>query len=585
MMIDKRLIELAKNSMKYVFGNILSQWFALICNIAIIISIGVLLESLLNGTTSPEILMTTAAIAVVGIIIRFLCALTLSKTSFLAADEVKLVLRDAIYRKVLKLGNSYNEQIGTSEVLQVAVEGVDQLEIYFSKYLPQFFYSLLAPITLFIVLSFINFPAALALLLCVPLIPISIMVVQRIAKKLLKQYWGIYTDLGAGFLENIQALTTLKVYQADAAKNEEMNEQAESFRKITMKVLTMQLNSITVMDVIAYGGAAVGIIFAVTAFANGTLGFAGCFAIILLASEFFIPLRLLGSFFHIAMNGIAASKKIFKLLDLPEPEGGSIDRAQFQGSINFAEVGFSYDGNRQVLFDINLSIKPGINALVGESGCGKSTISSLLIGKIAGNTGSIAIDGKPLNDYAQHWLASSITYIGHNSYLFAGTVRENLLMGAAASTNPHPSDEQLWGILERVNLAEFLHEQEGLDTILKEQASNLSGGQKQRLAFARALLHDSPIYVLDEATSNIDAESEAYITNIIWELGKTKTVLFISHRLANVVPANIIHCMDAGHIVESGRHEQLLALNGAYAKIFSAQSELESIARKEASHA
>ncbi|MGI6105283.1 MAG: ABC transporter ATP-binding protein/permease [Raoultibacter sp.] len=580
-MINGRLIGLAKNSMKYVYGNILLQWIALLGMVAIIFSVSILLESFLVGTTSTELIISTALIAGAGIIIRFICSIGVSKTSFLAADKVKLTLREAIYSKILKLGSSYHENMGTSEILQVAVEGVDQLEIYFSKYLPQFFYSLLAPITLFIILGFVNLPAALALLLCVPLIPLSIMLVQRIAKKLLKQYWGVYTDLGAGFLENIQGLTTLKVFKADEAKNIEMNEQSESFRKITMRVLTMQLNSITVMDIIAYGGSAVGIIFAISAFAGGSLSFAGCLAIILLASEFFIPLRLLGSFFHIAMNGIAASQKMFTLLDMPEPQDGTINTASFEGSIEFQNVDFSYDGKRQILTTINLKLEPGINALVGESGCGKSTIASLLAGRQSGYSGVIKIDGTSLSEYSHSWLSRNITYIGHNSFLFSGSVRDNLLMGAATSSRPHPSDDELWKTLDQVRLSDFLREQEGLDTMLKEQASNLSGGQRQRLALARALLHDSPIYIFDEASSNIDVESENDITSIIWELGAQKTILFISHRLANVIPAHRISMMEAGRIVEEGKHEVLLAQGGPYAKMFSTQCELESIARKE----
>lgn len=584
-MINKRLIELAKSSMKYVYATIGSQWLALICNIAIILSIGTLVQAFIDNTVAPALITATATIAVVGIIVRFLCSIATTKTSFLAADEVKLTLREAIYGKILKLGNSYYERVSTAEVLQVAVEGVDQIESYFSRYLPQLFYSLLAPITLFAVLAFINFPAALALLICVPLIPMSIVMIRKIAGKLMRQYWGTYTDLGAGFLENIQGLTTLKVYKADEAKNAEMNRQAENFRKITMRVLTMQLNSITVMDLIAYGGSAIGIAFAVTAFASGSLGFAGCFAIILLASEFFIPLRLLGSYFHITMNGMAAANKIFNLLDQPEPENNGIENTVFNDAIDFSSVDFSYDKKRQILHEVTLCIRPGINALVGESGSGKSTVAALLTGQIFADTGSVTLDGRSLNDYSQRWLRRSITYIGHSSYLFTGTVRENLLMGAVASPDPSPGDEKLWSVLEQVDLASFLKEQNGLDTVLTEQASNLSGGQRQRLALARALLHDSPIYIFDEATSNVDVESEHAITKIIWELGKTKTVLFISHRLANVIPADVISVMEQGRIVESGTHETLLAKEGVYSRMFEAQSELENIARKEAVYA
>ncbi len=577
MMLDRRLLGLAKGSFRYIVGIVLSQWLVLICNIFIIFSLGNLLVAFIEGTASSGLLTEILIVLLVAIFIRFACSYLSARFEFLASAEIKLKLRETIHQKTLDLGSAYHEKISTSEVLQISTEGVDQLEIYFSKYLPQFFYSLLAPITLFVALSFVHFPSALALLLCVPLIPLSIVIVQRIAKKLLGQYWGIYTDLGSGFLENIQGLTTLKVYQADEIKNTEMNAQAERFRVITMKVLTMQLNSITVMDIIAYGGSAVGIIFVLLGFAKGAVGLSGCFAVILLASEFFIPLRQLGSFFHVAMNGIAASGKIFKLLDLPNPKDGEIEQILTQSTIKFENLTYLYDKERIVLDDVSIELRPGISALVGKSGSGKSTIAALLAGQLTGYTGSIQIDNTPLTDFSRRNLARSITYIGHSSYLFAGTVRENLVMGLDLAPGEEEDEARLWETLELVKLADFLHEQEGLDTRLNEQASNLSGGQRQRLALARALLHESPFYIFDEATSNIDVESENDITSIIWELGKTKTVLFISHRLANVVPADIIYMLDTGKLVEQGTHEELLAKQGSYATMFSQQRELEQI--------
>ncbi len=576
MMINKRLIGLAKKSMRYVRLNVLLQWVSLVCNIVIVFSIGYLVESLISGAVDAARAVTSISVAVAGIAVRFACALGVAKASFLAADEVKFTLREAIYKKMLALGPSYRDRVATSKILQVATEGVDQLETYFSKYLPQLAYSLLAPVTLFAALSFVSMPVAVALLLCVPLIPLSIVLVQRIAKKLLKQYWGSYTDLGEGFLENIQGLTTLKIYQADARKAAEMDAQAEGFRKITMRVLTMQLNSITLMDLIAYGGAVVGIVLAVNGYIGGAVGFAGCFAIILLASEFFLPLRLLGSFFHIAMNGMAASDKIFKLLDLPDPQTGEIENASFDGDIQFEAVGFSYDGERQAIRNIDLCLKPGITALVGESGCGKSTVAALLAGRIRPASGTVSIDGRPVAAYTPRWLAQTITYLGHDSHLFTGTVRDNLRIADSSV-----SDGRMWELLGKVNLAGFLREQQGLDTRLEERAANLSGGQRQRLALARAILHDSPVYIFDEATSNIDVESENDITSIIWELGKSKTVLFISHRLANVIPAGQIHVMDAGEVIESGSHGLLIAQKGRYAQLFNAQRTLENITKKE----
>ncbi len=479
-----------------------------------------------------------------------------------------------IYKKLLRLGSSYKEQANTSEVVQVAVEGVDQLETYFGAYLPQFFYAMLAPLTLFVVLSFVNFPSAIVLLVCVPLIPVTIIGVQRWAKKLLAKYWGQYTALGDTFLENLQGLTTTKIYQADAFKHKEMNEQSEQFRKITMKVLTMQLNSITVMDLIAYGGAALGVILATTQFRAGHVDLAGCILIILLAADFFLPMRLLGSFFHIAMNGMAASDKIFRLLDLQEPEKKS-ETVPEDYSIECKNLRFSYEPDREILHGVDMHFPKGsFTAIVGESGCGKSTISAILMGRNKGYSGQITVGGVSLCEISEESLMENFTYISHNSYLFKGTVRENLLMA-----RPNAGEDTLWQVLEQVNLADFLRTEKGLDTALNEKASNLSGGQCQRLALARALLHDSPVYIFDEATSNIDVESENDIMRQIHALAKTKTVILISHRLANVVGADNIYVLDQGNIVENGDHNMLLGKRGAYAKLWNAQQELENYAK------
>ena len=490
------------------------------------------------------------------------------------------MLRQKIYEKLLRLGPAYHQQVGTSETVQVAVEGVDQLEIYFGKYLPQLFYSLLAPLTLFCVLAFVNLPSALVLLACVPLIPVSIMAVQKLAKKLLAKYWGKYTSLGDGFLENLQGLTTLKIYGSDEAKNDEMNARAEDFRRVTMRVLIMQLNSVTLMDLIAYGGAALGIIVSISQYLAGNMGFVGCFAIILLAADFFIPLRMLGSFFHIAMNGMAAGDRIFRLLALPEPECGAVTDLDLGRGITLSGVGYSYDGERTVLRDISLAAGGGITAIVGESGCGKSTIAAILSGRNKGYTGSVALGGAQLADIDAETLARTVTLVPHNAWLFTGTVRQNLLMA-----RPNATDAELWDALRRVRLDAFLQGEQGLDTPLAERGSNLSGGQCQRLALARALLHDSPVYIFDEATSNIDAESENDIMEVIWELGRRKTVLLISHRLANVVPADAIYVMENGAVAEQGRHETLLAQHGHYARLYRTQQKLERAARKEAAHA
>ena len=529
-----------------------------------------MLQNLFEGAAGGNRIAVTAVIAAIAVAVRFVCTTTSSRMGYLSGKAVKKTLRELIYRKLLRLGSSYKEQAHTSEVVQIAVEGVDQLETYFGAYLPQFFYAILAPLTLFAVLSFVNLPSAVVLLVCVPMIPVTIVMIQRWAKKLLKRYWGQYTALGDTFLENLQGLTTTKIYQADAFKHKEMNEQSEHFRRITMKVLTMQLNSITVMDVIAYGGAALGVIMATTQFRAGYVDLAGCIFIILLAADFFLPMRLLGSFFHIAMNGMAASDKIFRLLDLPEPQRKTAV-VPADCTVEVKNLRFSYEADREILHGVDMVFPKGsFTAIVGESGCGKSTISAILMGRNKGYTGEITVGGTSLSEISEASLMENFTYISHQSYLFKGTVRENLLMA-----RPDAGEDTLWQVLEQVNLADFLRSEKGLDTELNEKASNFSGGQCQRLALARALLHDSPVYIFDEATSNIDVESENDIMRQIHALAKTKTVILISHRLANVVGADNIYVLDKGNIVENGDHNALLAQNGAYAKLWNAQQELE----------
>ena len=574
MMINKRLIGIVKESKRYIVCNVLCQWISLLANIAMMGTISHFLQALYEKTIDQKQFYITIVIALVALTVRFFCSILSSRMSYFSSKAVKKTLRELIYCKLLRLGTAYKEKVQTSEVVQVAVEGVEQLETYFGAYLPQFFYAMLAPITLFAVLSFVNVPSAVVLFVCVPLIPVTIIAIQRWAKKLLSKYWGQYTSLGDTFLENLQGLTTTKIYQSDAFKHQQMNEQSEQFRKITMKVLTMQLNSITIMDLIAYGGAALGIILATTQFKAGYVDLTGCLLIILLAADFFLPMRLLGSFFHIAMNGMAASDKIFKLLDLPEAKPSAIHATLQEYTIEMKNLCFSYEADRAILHDVNMIFPKGsFTALVGESGCGKSTIASLLMGRCKGYTGQLTIGDIPLSEVNETNLLKTITYISHQSYLFKGTVRENLLMAV-----PNATDEMLWDMLERVKLAEFLRTENGLDTPLLEKASNLSGGQCQRLALARALLHDSPIYIFDEATSNIDVESENDIMAEIYALAKTKTVILISHRLANVVGADTIYVLDKGNLVESGTHHTLLERNATYAKLWNAQQELEQYA-------
>jgi ABC-type transport system involved in cytochrome bd biosynthesis fused ATPase/permease subunit len=577
-MIKTRLIEQVPSSKKYIALTVLAQWLKTVANIVMIFILSNLLAQILNGKAFDfkRLLPYLGALAVM--FVRYLCGYASSQTSFFASSEVKKVLRQKMYKKLTRMGASYSEKVSTSEVLQVFVEGVDQLELYFGKYLPQFFFAMLAPITLFAVLVFVSWKASVVLLICVPLIPLSIVAVQKIAKRLLSKYWGVYTNLGDTFLENIQGLTTLKVYQADERKNVEMNEKAEEFRRITMKVLTMQLNSVSVMDIVAYAGSAVGVVIAIIQVKNGTITLPQAFLIIMLAADFFLPLRLLGSFFHVAMNGMAASDKLFKLLDTKEDEHGAEIPENLDGDIEIKDLSFSYDNEKTVLNDISETFKKHeLISIVGESGCGKSTLASLLCGTTKGYIGSITIGGVEIKDIDEKTLMNNITAVNFNSYIFAGTVRENMLI-ADKST----SDEKMIEALKMVNLWSFLSEQDGLDTKLNQQGNNFSGGQRQRLAIARALLHNTPIYVFDEVTSNIDAESENDIMAVIHNMAKIKTVILISHRLENVVGSDKILLLDKGKIEESGTHSELMSFNKKYKLMYSTQAELEKYAKEEA---
>ena len=571
-MIKTRLVGLLSHAKKYIVYTILWQWAALLSQVLAVFSIADLLERVVYRVVTVPIIERTILILVLVVVIRFICERMGARSSYLACVDVKRILREKIYEKMLKLGASYSEQVSSSEVVQVVAEGVEQLETYFGKYLPQLFYSLIAPLTLFIILCRVSLKASVILLICVPLIPIFIVVVQKIAKKLLNKYWSIYTGLGDSFLENLQGLTTLKIYQADQQKADEMDVESQNFRKITMKVLTMQLNSTSVMDIVAYGGATIGMAVAVSEFLKENISVAGTLCIVLLASEFFLPLRLLGSFFHIAMNGMAASDKIFKILDLPEPQAGEKTLPDGALDVTLKDVHFSYEEDREILKGIGLNLPAGnFVSLVGESGCGKSTIAGILAAKNRGYNGEIIIGGVPLNEVNEINLMQRVVLVRHNSYLFKGTVEENLKMA-----KPDATKEEMEAVLQKVNLLGFLQTQDGLQTQLLEKASNLSGGQCQRLVIARALLRtDSAVYIFDEAASNIDVESEELIMNVIHELAKTKTVLLISHRLANVVKSDKIYFLKDGEIKESGKHDELMIRNGAYRHLYESQMALE----------
>ncbi len=577
-MIKTRLVKLLADSKKYIIYVILFQWLNLISQVVMVFTLADLIERLYLNTLNQEIIKIAIFKFIAVIIVKFICDKMITKMSYLASADVKRTLREKIYEKMLRLGSSYNEKVATSEIVQVSTEGVEQLETYFGKYLPQLFYSLLAPITLFVILKKISFKASIVLLICVPLIPISIVVVQKIAKRLLNKYWSIYTGLGDSFLENLQGLTTLKIYQADQKKADEMDRESEQFRNITMKVLTMQLNSTSVMDIVAYGGAAIGMITSISEFIKGNISISGTLCIVLLASEFFLPLRLLGSYFHIAMNGMAASDKIFKILDLEETYDKQEKIKDEPLNIEFKNVCFAYEENRPILKGINMSIPAhSFISIVGKSGCGKSTIASLLSGKNKNYTGDILIGSTSLKEISEEDLLKHVLLVKHNSYLFKGTVLENLKMA-----KPNASRQEMEAVLEKVNLLGFLNSQDGLNTKLLEKASNLSGGQAQRLVLAKALLKENvSIYIFDEATSNIDIESEEIIMKVIKDLAKEKTVILISHRLANVVSSDKIYYLSDGLIKEEGRHQQLIELNREYACVYNSQIQLENYGRGE----
>lgn len=575
-MFHKRLLKEFKDNQKYVAGMVLTQWLSLLANITLTYAIARYLGLLLHGQIAGRDTLVLSITLTAVFLVRACMTSCNSRLSFLASMRVKERLREQIFQKLMQLGSSYRKTAATSEAVQISTEGVDQLEIYFGKYVPQFFYSLLAPFTLFFIVGSINWNVALVLLLCVPLIPVSIVAVQKFAKKLLAKYWGSYTGLGDSFLENLQGLTTLKIYQADERYAKKMDEEAENFRKVTMRVLIMQLNSISIMDLVAYGGAAAGILLSVLAFRDGSITAAECIFILLVSAEFFLPLRLLGSFFHIAMNGNAAADKIFRLLDTPVPEKGTVTELK-SGDIRFEQVSFSYTKEKKVLHDISFEIPEGqFVALVGTSGCGKSTVASLIMGDDTGKSrdtgleGTVRIGKTATGDIKEETLRRKITRVRHDSYLFTGTVLSNL-----KTANPDAGISEMEEALKKVDLYDTVMERGGLSMQIEEKAGNLSGGQKQRLVLARAILHDSDIYIFDEATSNVDAESEEKIMEAVRLLAKTKTVILISHRLANVVQADQILVLKDGRIIEDGSHEKLMADGGYYRELFMAQAKLE----------
>ncbi|MBR4015111.1 MAG: ABC transporter ATP-binding protein/permease [Anaerotignum sp.] len=568
MMFNKRLLAMVPEAKKYILMKVLASWISLVAGIFMWFTVAGIFQKIYDKETLTSIPFVGAMIC---IIVRFVLTGVTSFLTHKATSCVKSTLRNKIYAKLVRIGSGYSDRFPTAEVVQLAGEGVEQLESYFGNYLPQFFYAILAPFTLFFVFLHFSPLTGIVLFFCVPLIPIVIIKIQKFAKKMLSKYWDAYTNLGDSFLENLQGLTTLKAYGADEKRHEEMNAESEHFRVVTMKVLTMQLNSVTIMDFIAYGGSALGCILVVRDFSLGNVNIGQALAMILLAGEFFLAMRTLGSYFHTAMNGMAASDRMFRLLDLPESPKGK--EKVCPGDINVNNLTFSYDGKKKVLTDISLIIPAGsLFAVVGPSGCGKSTLAALISGEKKGYSGSIKIGETEISDAEEESLQNFITVVSANSYLFAGSIRDTLKEG-----NENASDCDMEEALKKVHLWDFVKAQGGLDMPVSERAANLSGGQRQRLALARAVLKNSPMYIFDEATSNIDAESESAIIEAIYSMRGKHTILLISHRLANVEHSDAIAYFEEGRLAETGTHKEMINMDGRYRKLFLAQRELELI--------
>ena len=566
-MIDKELLSLLGGNRKYIAYSVIAMIFGLFANTAVTACICYAIGLAADGAAASSY-VAPALIAALCIALRFCITKATNEFKNALGAHVKKDLRHRAYDKMLRLGVRSSDSATMAGMTQVGVEGIEQLDLYYSTYLPQFFYSMIAPFILFAICAPIDWRTAVMLIVCVPLIPISIVAVSKYAKRIFAKYWGKYTSMGDVFLDSVQGLKELKIFKADARKHEQINASAEDFRKITMKVLVMQLASTTIMDLVAYGGAGAGIALAVSGVMNGADPIKALF-LVLIAVEFFLPLRSLGSAFHVAMNGASAGRKILEILQAKEPEWGDGDiddtTAQLRG------VTFSYDGKRDVLKDVTMSFpRVGMTAIVGESGCGKSTVVNLLSGAYRPSEGEVLAGGKKLSEISRAGWYSHLAIVSYNSYIFNESVRDNFKLA-----RPEVSDEEIYAALEQVRLAEFVKSGGGLDKVIAEDGDNISGGQKQRLALAVALIADKEIYAFDEATSNIDGDSEAIIMDNIRKLSKAKNVIVISHRLANVVPADNIYFMSDGEVKESGTHDELIAKDGEYARLFNAQKALE----------
>ncbi len=571
-MIDKSLLRLLGENKKYIYYAVALMVLGLFANVGITASICWAVSLAVQYDMSSgdaAVFLWPAVSGLLGIAVRYITSRLVGDIKDLLGRRAKKELRERVYNKIVKLGVRSTDGMSMAGLTQVSMEGVEQLDLYYSSYIPQFFYAMLAPLMLFGITVWIEWRVAVVLLCCVPLIPISIVAVSKYSKKIFAKYWGKYTSMSDSFLDSVQGLKELKIFKSDEAQHIRMNETSEDFRRITMKVLVMQLASTTIMDLVAYGGAALGVTMAILSVLYRGLAPISALFLILVAVDFFLPLRAFGSAFHIAMNGASAGKKILSLLEQPDPVWGEDIVEDTRISLN--NVTFSYDGKRDVLKNVTMEFpKIGMTAIVGESGCGKSTVVNMLFGALRPNKGNVTVGGKAMEALSREAYYSHLSVVSYNTYIFNETVRENFMLA-----NRNVTDEDIYEALERVNLADFVHENGGLDKVITEDASNISGGQKQRLALAVNLVADKGIYVFDEATSNIDIESEAIIMANIKALSATKSVIVISHRLANVVPSDLIYYMEAGEIKEKGTHAELIERDGGYAKLYNMQKSLE----------